>query len=320
MIVDHRIRGFTLVELLVVLAILAVLLGLVLPAVQRIRESAARLRCANNLKQLALACHAYHDPNRCLPAGQVGPYKKQPGQPYYGWGPDSIAWSWLARLLPYVEQDNLYRQGGIPAKTLRQSGIAADRLTIFLCPSDEESEAGPRTEAGNLEGFPVGRASYKGVSGANWGYDEGEGHPIATDWPNRGTNGSFDGLIHGDGALGRADAFHPRRLTDFTDGTGNTFLLGEDVNAANRWLSWPYANNAYGTCAIPPNAHKPDGGAYDPFDWSNVWSFRSRHPGGLQFAFADGSVHFVRDSIPLSTYRALATIAGGEVVDPGGVD
>jgi prepilin-type processing-associated H-X9-DG protein len=103
-------------------------------------------------------------------------------------------------------------------------------------------------------------------------------------------------------------------LTDITDGTSNTFMIGEDVPSKNRWCSWPYANNAVGTCAIAPNARRPGGGEYDPGDWQNVYSFRSRHSGGLQFAYADGSVHFVSNSIDLSVYRAMATIRGGEVV------
>jgi prepilin-type processing-associated H-X9-DG protein len=89
-------------------------------------------------------------------------------------------------------------------------------------------------------------------------------------------------------------------------------MLGEDVPAKNRWCSWPYANNAYGTCAIPPNVRGPAGVEYDPLNWQNTWSFRSRHPGGLNFAYADASVHFVNDSLTLSVYRAMATIRGGE--------
>ncbi len=114
----------------------------------------------------------------------------------------------------------------------------------------------------------------------------------------------------------RSDVTRPLRLEQITDGASQTFLIGEDVPALNRWATWAYANNAYGTCAVPPNATRPDDGRpFDPDNWGNTWAFRSRHPGGLQFARADGSVRFVRATVPLPVYRALATISGGETVD-----
>jgi len=311
---SQRRRGFSLIELLVVIGIITLLMGILIPAVQRVRESASRLQCGNHLRQVTLACHM-HAQGKYLPRGQVGPYTPVAGQPNFGWGPDSYGWSFLARLLPYLEQDNLFEKGGVPQKTLLQSGICAERVQVFLCPSDEAWTAPPRTNAGNLPGFAVGHTNYKGVSGANWGADKGEGKLVATDWKNIGVNGSFDGLIEGDGIFCRNDWWRRPRLDDIKDGLSHTFLIGEDVPAKNRWLSWPYANNAYGTCAIPPNVKKPGGGEYDPFDWANVWSFRSRHPGGLQFGFADGSVRFMRSDIELRAYRALATIKGSEVVD-----
>jgi Protein of unknown function (DUF1559) len=93
-------------------------------------------------------------------------------------------------------------------------------------------------------------------------------------------------------------------------------MIGEDICLTTKWTAWPYANSATGTCAIPPNVKRPDGSAYPPGNWQNNESFRSAHPGGLHFAFADTSVHFVHDSIDLGVYRALATIAGGEAVAP----
>ncbi len=308
--------GLSLIELLVVIAIIGTLIGLLLPAVQKVRESAARASCANNLKQLALAAQMYNDASGRLPPGQIGPYQWiVPNKPYYGWGPNSYGWSWLSRILPFIEQDNLFQAGSIPNKTLAQSGIAATRLDLFLCPSDTASSAPPRTNSGNLEGFPVGNTNYKGVSGANWGYDSSQNLWFPTLWKNKGTYGSYDGLNQGDGALFRTDILSPRTLTDITDGLSNTFLIGEDIPALNNWCSWPYATHAYGTCAIPPNVRQPNGQPFDSNDWYNNHSFRSRHPGGLQFAFADGSVHFVTNAIALNHYRALATIQGGEVVD-----
>ncbi|MCI0739718.1 MAG: DUF1559 domain-containing protein [Gemmataceae bacterium] len=302
-----RRAAFTLIELLVVLGIISILVALLLAGVQKVREAANRLTCANHLKQLALGVHAYHDTERSLP---YGTYHGK-----FGAGPNSFAWSWMSRLLPFIEQQNLHNQGGVPGTRLAQSGIAPWRLEVFLCPSDAAFSAGPRQDAGDLAGFPVGHTNYKGVTGANWGADLQAGKPsIPTDWKNLGTNGSFDGLAQGDGFMHRSDYLEKKRLLSATDGTSNTFLLGEDIPSMSRWCSWPYANNAYGTCAIPPNVKKPGGGDYDPGNWENTYGFRSRHPGGLQFALADGSVRFVSDSIVLSTYRALATRNGGEVV------
>jgi prepilin-type N-terminal cleavage/methylation domain-containing protein len=301
-------QGFTLVELLVVLAIIAILIGLLIPAVQRVRESANRVQCASNLRQLALAVHAYHDAQRRLPYNQFG---------VYGGGPDSYAWSWLARILPYMEQDTLYQQGSIPTKTLRQSAVAGEQIPLFLCPSDSDNRS-PRTDAGNLAGFAVGHTNYKGVSGANWGDDlEGDGKKnFKTDWRNPGSNGSFDGHSQGDGFFYRVDFRRRLRLHQVRDGLDNTFMIGEDLPLLDQWCSWPYANNATGTCAIPPNVMKPGGGLYPPWNWENNESFRSRHPSGVQFACGDGSVRFVSNDIAIEIYRALATLNGGETVTP----
>jgi prepilin-type N-terminal cleavage/methylation domain-containing protein/prepilin-type processing-associated H-X9-DG protein len=301
-------RAFTLLELVVVLAIIGVLLALVLPAVMKVQEAASRAACTNNLKQLALALHDYHDTNGSFSCGQfLGPY---------GTGPNSRAWSWLARLLPFIEQQNLSQSGGIPVKTLAASGVLADQVPLLFCPSDNARSRGVTERAGNLDGVAVGLTNYKAVSGANWGMDF-QGNKwvrLKTDWTNRGTNGSNDGLDYGDGMMYRSDSAYPLRFRDVTDGSSNTFMLGEDVPALNDWCTWPYSNNAYGTCAIPPNVRPPGGGSYNPNDWQNTWSFRSRHPGGLNFALADGSVHFVPNAIDLAVYRALATVSGGEMV------
>ncbi|MCI0381157.1 MAG: DUF1559 domain-containing protein [Gemmataceae bacterium] len=305
-------RAFTLIELLVVIAIIGILIGLLLPAVQKLREAASRAQCANNAKQLALAVHSYHDTEKRFPPNQFGP-------PHGTWlgGPDGQAWSWLARLLPHIEQNNLYRQGGIPLKTLLASGIMDRQISLFLCPSDGHSNSGPRLDAGNLAGYPTGQTNYKGVAGANWGDDlDGDGPNIPTDWRNKGANGSFDGHAQGDGIFYRRDFLRRLRLTHIKDGTSNTFMIGEDLPLRTWWCSWPYANNAIGTCAIPPNVKKADGKDYATWNWQNNESFRSLHPGGLHFAFADGSVRFISDAIALTTYRATATIQGGEVSGP----
>jgi len=299
-------EAFTLVECLVVVGIIGVLLGLLLPAVHHFREVAQRAQCANNISQLALAVHNFHDHQRRFPYNTfVGAWDN---------GGDAPNWSWLARLMPYIEQEEPYQQGGIPTKTLRESGVADRSIGLFMCPSDPSAGTGPRVDVGNLQGMPVGLTSYKGVMGANWGDDNGVGANFNTDWRNPGTNGSFDGHDNGDGIFYRMDYKRKLRLELIPDGASNTFMIGEDLCLATNWTSWPYANSATGTCAIPPNVKRPDGRDYWPGDWRNNESFRSAHPGGLHFAFADASVHFINDSIDLPVYRALATIAGGEAV------
>lgn len=307
--------ALTMVETLVILTIICVLLALVLPAIQKIRELSRKVHCRNNLRQIALAVHHYESAHRRLPYGTVGPYKPVAGQPYYGWGPDSFGWSWLARLLPFCEEESLYVEGDISRKTLRQSKICHRRIALFLCPSDEAWSAPPRTDAGNLEGFPVGLTNYKGVSGSNWGDDKGEGKSYLLEYRHRGTNQSYDGLNEGDGALFRCDEPFRLRLQAIHDGLSTTFLIGEDRPVKNRWCSWPYANNAYGRCAIPPNVRQPDGRDYDPSLWQYTWSFRSAHTAGLHFAMADGSVRWIGNRITLDLYRSLATIRGGEAVE-----
>jgi prepilin-type N-terminal cleavage/methylation domain-containing protein len=293
-------KAFTLVELLVVIAIIGTLIGLLLPAIQSAREAGRRIACQNNLGQIALAVHQFSGEHGRYPPGQCGGA--------IGFGPRAKAWSWLARILPYCEENALYSRGSVPTKTLADSGIMDQRVRLFLCASDSPSWRGPRTDAGDLVGVPVGQTNYKGVSGANWGADATlNTDDIGSLFPNPGTNGSPDGVNDGDGILWRCDYTAGIREAHVTDGLSHTFLVGEDLPERNIWCSWPYANNAYGTCAIPPNYSFEN-----TFWWPNTSSFRSAHPGGLNFALADRSLHFINAGIDLATYRALATRAGGE--------
>jgi prepilin-type processing-associated H-X9-DG protein len=277
-------------------------MALLLPAVQKVRESANRMLCASNLRQLAIAVHAFENDHQRLPYNTQG-YEDWA----WSWKAQSHqrSWSWLARLLPYIEQENLYRLGNIPQNTFAQSqAVLATPVPLFFCPSDNARAQKVSLNRWNLEGQPIALTNYKGVSGSNWCWIE---------WRHVGHTGQCDGLHFGDGMFWRDDHRAKLKLTSVTDGTSNTFMIGEDIPEKNTHCSWPYANNAVGTCGIGPNSRQLNGQEYHPENWYGVYSFRSRHADGLQFAYADGSVRLVKNSISLQLYRALATIRGGEV-------
>jgi prepilin-type N-terminal cleavage/methylation domain-containing protein/prepilin-type processing-associated H-X9-DG protein len=302
--------AFTLIELLVVIAIIAVLIGLLLPAVQKVREAAARMSCQNNLKQLALACHNYQDSSGFLP------YDCSPEAGNSAtWALGGTNWSWIAHMLPQFEQGPLYQSiaalggGNIDTVTL-QTAATAGFLNVSIkslnCPADTPADA-LKTNRADLSGS-IGLTNYKGVSGANWAW----GGFVISGTSSTGF-ATTNGLADGDGLFFRGDGNKKKKLTDIRDGTSNTFMIGEDLPQYNQWCSWPYSNNAVGTCAVPPNYQMPPAMTASPGNWPTTYSFRSRHTSGLQFAYADGSVHFIRDSIDINVYRAMATIAGGEV-------
>jgi len=300
-------RGFTLIELLVVIAIIAILIGLLLPAVQKVREAAARMACQNNLAQLSKAVHNYHDANRRFPYN--GDDIRNSGCCY---STGYTHWSWIARMLPFMEQDNRYAQLGIGQNNPISNVLTLlgnPTMKILKCGSDPSLDV--RTDLANFHGgTPVGVTSYKGVSGSNWAWGT---------WTYNDPSMGNNGLDNGNGIFWRSDYKRPLTLTNVTaaDGTANTLMIGEDIGANNVHNGWPYSNGATGTACIPlNNAVTPQdlaaqGGAGN---WPNVYSFRSRHTGGANFALADGSVRFVNQSIDINTYRGLSTWNGGEVV------
>ncbi|MCX7428752.1 MAG: DUF1559 domain-containing protein [Planctomycetia bacterium] len=305
--------GFTLVELLVVIAIIGILIAMLIPAVQAAREAARATTCKSNLKQLALSVLAHHEARNCCPIGRFGMCGPERG------GPDVPSWGWMADILPYAEQQTLHDRGDVPRVTHRQSGVVGEVVGLFLCPTDPYSHRGPsRNVPAFRADLPLGYTNYHAITGANWGADQSRNMTsTGTDWPNPGTNGSADGFENGDGMMFRSDYRRPRRLSDVKDGTSHTFVIGETLPEVNARAAWPYANSSYATCAIPPNVARARGAQYSPEDHDNVAGLHSRHPTGLHIALADGSVSFVANEVDLEVYRAMATIAGGEVFDAG---
>ncbi|MCI0457370.1 MAG: DUF1559 domain-containing protein [Gemmataceae bacterium] len=304
--------AFTLIELLVVIAIIAILIGLLLPAVQKVREAAARSSCQNNLKQLALAVHSFHDARKFLPRSCMGALASPPANTT---APNQ--WSWIAQTLPYIEQSAIYTQGGIanngPINALLPDGTPACSKVIpsLLCPADGDGNK-VFTDRNNTSGLAMGPTNYQGVSGSNWSWGDARWSSVGVPQANN------SGLDNGNGIFYRTDglptAAPKLNLVAITDGSSNTYMIGEALPTKNNHCAWAFWNYATATCAIYPNSKTAAGAEFAFNDWPNVYSFRSNHTGGVQFAMGDGSVRFVSDSINILVYRALATRAGNEAV------
>jgi prepilin-type N-terminal cleavage/methylation domain-containing protein/prepilin-type processing-associated H-X9-DG protein len=300
--VSHHRGGFTLIELLVVIAIIAVLIGLLLPAVQKVREAANRMKCTSNLKQLALAAHHYHDATGRFPTGFRMTRTIS----------DRLAdgTNWVLELLPYFEQDNLHRSWDFNDHRNNVRGernaVTAQILRLLLCPSD----ALPDPVTHNTGAIPAAYGFYGVMS---YGGNAGRLPPFL--------GPSKDGIYFQDSVV---------RLADVSDGTSNTEFFGEryhhdpeyDRLSGNRlagWGMWGFVFNVAGRtmvnlCAhVPINYQVPPGGGQPEWD-ARRSSVGSGHPGGANFAFADGAVRFVSERMPLDTLQALSTRAGGEIV------
>lgn len=323
--------GFTLVELLVVIAIIGVLVALLLPAVQQAREAARRMSCSNNLKQLALACHNYHDTYGQFPLSYANG----------GFDLNNKGTSWMRETLPFIEQNNLYEQinasygvGNDPENTAgnwydqptvgSNAWCAQQSIDAFLCPSDGNHDEGRRTGRANITGSAnMGVNNYKGVCGANWSWGTwvvNSGPHAVTQW-----GVSANGLDAGNGVFFRGNGRTCKtKMANIKDGTSNTYMIGEAIPAYCTHTWWWWFNGTTATCAVPPNAPAQHSSCQTgnrqadllcaAGDWPNNYSFMSEHPGGLQFAYCDGSVSFVSDTIDLNAYRSTATMASGEVV------
>jgi len=335
----RRRSAFTLIELLVVIAIIAILIGLLLPAVQKVREAAARISCTNNLKQIGLALHSYHDANGALPTGKGPSY---PGAPVYA------RWSAQAQILPYLEQGNLYKSidFAFPPATPGMGGVVnfmpaydnavnhdACRAVVktFLCPSDP---APPTPDW-------AGNNNYLGSEGTMWLCDLSEQQP-STMAPGESVNGVFYYKSH-------------VKFTDVTDGLSNTAFFSEKNRGSGvpnprsdqfMMMNTTSLDNTYQTCSglnpstatpltswqgkswvmgemccttynhvAPPNTSTCAGMGF-PGNMSNMAMQvppSSYHMGGVNVLMGDGGVRFVINGISLPSWRAIGTRNGGDV-------
>ncbi len=320
--------AFSLIELLVVIAIMAILMALLLPAVQQARAAARRTHCRNNLKQFGIALHAFHDTYRAMPPARLilnVPRPSDPTQPMPGLDEPS----WLVWILPFVEQGALAAQWDLFAPYAAQPAAArAQPLAVFLCP-ERHSVSTAVTTGETIEitlpcGCPAGTQTIPGGAVAGYVANHGDLSPgaagLETDfyWGGQGT-----GLIvssrpkQTDGVIGR-DWIDRVRMSDVTDGLTNTFLVGEPHIPRGELTKSPYNGPAYfgrhlvhfARVAGPgvPMAHGPDD------QRGTVYSFGSPHDGVVHFTMGDGSVRGVSTSISSRLAGRLAHRSDGESV------
>lgn len=299
-------RGFTLIELLVVIAIIAILIALLLPAVQQAREAARRSQCVNNLKQVGLALHNYHDTFAVFPPGWIGASAGTHDTD----GPSGF--SWAAHILPYLDQAPLYNRLNFntscfasPANDAALQGV----LSVFRCPSDPSSNLWQMTEEGNpgniLATLPT--ANYVASFGTE-GYEDLCEPGVMPGFPNAQCAG--DGMFFHNGKVS---------MRDLTDGSSNTLMVGEhrtDTRPAilsvgpawhSTWVGYVAGGEEAAARFLGVSDHTPNHPSL------HVDDYHSWHTGGVHLLMGDGRVRFVTENIDLGLFRGIATRRGGEV-------
>jgi len=297
-----RRRGFTLIELLVVIAIIAVLIALLLPAVQQAREAARRSQCKNNLKQLGLAIHNYHDSHRTFPNGGFAEFH---GSVSYGNG-----LSWLVMILPYIEQAPLYNQFNFKATNFG-TNVALSRNLIpgYMCPSGTKI-----LETNNTTNYTT---HYYGVMGP---WSTITNAATGTAYPMDPKASTFSDNSYGGMPIsGMLGCNRTTRMRDVSDGTSNTLMVGEiSWNTPGGWRNWIRGCQTNGACAsikgihYPINSNRYEGGT--PASNFNDISFASSHTGGAHFLMGDGGVHFLSENMSMSVYAGMGSCNGSEIV------
>jgi prepilin-type N-terminal cleavage/methylation domain-containing protein len=334
----RRSRGFTLIELLVVISIIAVLIALLLPAVQAAREAARRAQCVNNLKQLGIAMHNYHDVNGKFPAGlYLHPTYDASGK----------AWnnsSYLVLMLPQMEQQAIWNAVNFSKMwgtnlgagwTWKPQYLGNENMTVrvtvlnaLICPSDPSPNV-DNTNSDEIGSLAAAGTSYVGNMGDNClacaesAVPNVQAGQVIVCTSDLGYKCRYPSLGHNRTASSQQDNGPTAGsgifwawgsnvgLNMVSDGSSNTMAVGEQIRAVTNWNAWVHANASIGSTAIPLNytLRPPNLG-----NWNRQYTFRSLLAGGGNFTFAEGSVKFIKNSISFAIYQGLSTRDKGEII------